>query len=256
MGCMDLKSESQELYRLAPSAFTAARDTKASEARKAGHPELASSLKKLRRPSVGAWLANLLVLEQRRDVERLITLGDQLRTPKHDLDGEWIRQVSKEKGEAVTKLVRDASSRASRMHQPVSAAALEELEATLDAAFADPEAAETLREGRLSRGLHYSGLGFVAQPQTGSLSRTQGSATNRGSRSRADQVVAQRDLEKAKRAEERADADVVKARRAVGVAAAELKRLKSAEALAVRRSKEAHDRVSAATKKLRKRGQV
>lgn len=247
---MDLESASQELYGLAPNEFTAARDAKASEARKAGCPELAASLKKLRKPTVGAWLANLLVLGQSRDVEHLIDLGVELRAPKHSLEGAQIRRVSKEKADAVSKLVRDARSQASRMGQPVSAAALQELEATLEAAFADPQAAETLRSGRLSSGLHYSGLGFASQRQAGSLQRTTGSTSDRSSRSRADQVAAQRDLEKAKRDVEQADADVVKARRAVAVVADELKRLKSGEALAVRRSKEAHDRASAAKKKL------
>jgi hypothetical protein len=46
---------------------------------------------------------------------------------------------------------------------------------------------------------------------------------------------------------------VKEARKAVKKTAAELSRLKSAEALAVRRSKEAHARASAAKKKLSKR---
>jgi hypothetical protein len=250
---MDLESASQELYGLAPNEFTAARDAKTSEARNAGCQELASSLRRLRKPSVGAWLANLLVLEHARDVERLLALGVELRAPKHHPDGEHIRRVSKEKGDAVAKLVREARSKASRMGQPVSAAALQELEGTLEAAFADPQAAESLRGGRLISGLHYSGLGLAAQPQIGSLPRTKGSASARSPRSGADQVTAKRDLEKANRGVEQADAEVATARRAVAVAADELKRLKSAEAVAVRRSRKARDKASAAKKKLGKR---
>ncbi len=247
---MDLESATRELYGLVPTRFTAARDAKASEARQAGHPELASSLKKLRRPSVGAWLANLLVLEQSRDVERLIDLGLELRAPKRALEGEQIRRVSREKNEAVSKLVRAARSKASRMGQSVSATAVDELEATLEAAFADPQAAESLLAGSLSSGLHYSGLGFTEQTQTGSPSRTKSSASDR--RSKADQMAAKRNVEKANREAEQADAHVDKARRAVAQAADELTRLKSAEALAVRRSKEAHARAVAAKKKLSK----
>ena len=250
---MDLKSASQELYGLAPSQFTAARDAKASEARQAGQPELASSLKKLRKPSVGAWLANLLALEQSRDIERLIDMGVELRAPKSKLAGEQIRRVSKEKGDVVSKLMRDARSKASRRGQLVSAAALQELEATLEAAFADPQAAEDLRGGHLTRGLHYSGLGFTAQTQTGSPSRTRGAASTRSSRSKVDQIAAQGSLEKANRKVEQADAEVEKARQAVAKAADELTRLKSAEVLAVRRSKEAHDQASTAKRKLSKR---
>jgi hypothetical protein len=250
---MDLESATRELYGLAPSQFTAARDAKASEARQAGRSELAFSLKKLRKPSVGAWLANLLVLEQPSDVERLIDLGVKLRAPKHKLQGEQIRRVSKEKTDAISKLVRDARSKAPRMGRPVSAAALQELEATLEAAFADPRAAEALRQGRLSSGLHYSGLGFSALGQTGLRSRTKDAASARRTPSKTDRITAQRNSEEASRAAEQADAEVEKARQAVAEAVDALTRLKSAEALAVRRSREAHDRASAAKKKLSKR---
>ena len=61
-----------------------------------------------------------------------------------------------------------AKSRASQLGHPASASAVEELETTLDAAFADPEAAATLRQGRLTIGLRYSGLGFTAPPDSDS----------------------------------------------------------------------------------------
>ena len=253
MECMDLESSTRELYGLAPPQFTAARDAKAAEARRADRPELASSLKKLRKPSVGAWLANLLVLEESRDVERLIDLGVELRDPKRELEGEEIRRVSKEKSDAVSELVRNARSKASRMGQSVSAAALQELEATLEAAFADRQAAESLRGGHLTSGLHYSGLGFTAQNQTGSPSRRKGSASARRSGSGDDKFAAKRNLEKATREAKQADAHLEKTRQVVARAADELTRLKSAEALAVQRSKEAHARTSAAKKKLSKR---
>src|SRR5271165_5698348 len=100
---MELDSAAQELYRLAPAQFTSARDMMVAAARQAGDPELASSLKKLRKPSVGAWLANLLVFQQASDVQRLVDLGAELRAPERKLDGEQIRRVSKEKGDSVSK---------------------------------------------------------------------------------------------------------------------------------------------------------
>jgi hypothetical protein len=247
---MDLESATKELYGLTPTEFTAARDAKVSEARQTGCPELASKLKKLRKPSVGAWLANVLVLEQSNEIERLIELGAELRSPERNLEGEQIRRVSKLKGDVVSKLVRDARSRASRTDQPVSAAAVQELEGTLEAAFADPQAAESLRGGRLSRGLHYSGLGFTAQTRYGSASRRKGSASGRRSGSEDDQIAAKRNLEKANRDAEQADAHLARARQAVADATHELTRLKSVEAEAVQRSKEARARASAAEKKI------
>jgi hypothetical protein len=250
---MDLESETYELYGLPPAQFTAARNAKASEARKAGFSDVVASLKELRKPSAGAWLANLLVRERSKEIESLIELGDSLRTPKSKLGGHEIRKVSKEKVDATSKLIRHAKSRASQLGHAASASAVEELETTLDAVFADPQAAASLRQGRLTSGLRYSGLGFSAQPHTRSPSRTKASGSGRSSRSEADQIAAKRNVEKANHEAEQADAHVEKARQAVKKTAAELGRLKSVEALAVRRSKEAHARASAAKKKLSKR---
>ena len=251
-GSMELERATRDLYRTAPAEFTAARDVMAAEARQAGDSELASSLKKLRKPSVGAWLANLLVLEQASDVKRLIELGAQLRAPERKLEGAQIRRVSKEKGEVVSQLMRDAQSKASEAGQSVSATAAQELEATLEAAFADPQAAQTLLGGCLTSGLHYSGLGFGELAASGSPTGTKGPASPHGARSEADRVAAEQSLEKACHEAELADADVEKARQALARAAEELTRLKSSEALAVRRSKAAHAKVSAAMKNLSK----
>jgi hypothetical protein len=122
-GFMELERATRDLYRVTPAEFTAARDAMAAEARRAGDSEIASSLKKLRKPSVGAWLANLLVLEQASDVEHLIDLGTELRAPNRRVEGAQIRRVSKEKGEAVSRLLRNAQSKASEAGQTVSAAA-------------------------------------------------------------------------------------------------------------------------------------
>jgi hypothetical protein len=249
---MDLESATQDLYQVQPGAFTAARGALASAARQAGDSDLASSLKKLRKPSVGAWLANLLVLEQRDDVKRLVDLGAELRAPQRNLDGEQIRRVSKERGDAISKLVRDARSRASATGASVSAAASEELEATLEAAFADPEAAESLLRGRLITGLQYSGLGFGEQASAGPRAGTKGSVAPRRARSEADRLAAERNLEKARHQADQADAEVEKARQALANAAKEQTRLESTEAQAIRRSRAAHARVSAAENTLSK----
>jgi hypothetical protein len=246
---MEFERATEELYRVAPAQFTAARDAMAVEARQAGQPELATSLKKLRKPSVGAWLANLLVLEQSGDVEHLVDLGAELRAPKRKLEGDQIRRVSKEKGEAVSKLVRDARSKASEAGQPVSPAAWQELEATLEAVFADPEASERLLEGRLTNGLNYSGLGFGEQAVTHSPKGTKGRASERRTQSKTNQIAAERALAAAHHEAEQADAEAEEARQAVADADRELTSLKSVEARAIRRSKAAHAKVSSAKKK-------
>ncbi len=250
---MDLESATDELYGLLPAEFTAARNAKAAEARKAGLADVAASLKELRKPSAGAWLANLLVRERSKEIESLIELGDGLREPGSKRGGDEIRKVSRQRVDAASKLIRHAKARASQLGHPASASTVGELGMTLDAAFADPEAAVALRQGRLTSGLRYSGLGFSAQPDTGTPARAEDSGSARDSTSGAQRNTAKRALDKANREAEQADAQVEKARHAVKKAAAELTRLESAEAQAVRRAKDAHARAAAAEKKLGKR---
>ena len=242
---VNFESVSTELYGLAPNDFTAARNARASEARKAGDAALAASLKGLQKPTVGAWLANLLAQERAEDLERLITLGGELRRGQNRADGKLIRSVSKKKQEAVATLLSEARSMAKNRNQPVSETAAMDLEATLDAAFADHKAAESVRAGRLTTALHYSGLGLA---DAGSVSPVRSSKRELSGSALA---ASKRDLELADREAERADAEAEKARHAVFLAEVDLKRLKAAAALAVRRATEAQKRASAARKKVR-----
>ncbi len=250
---MDLESATDELYGLLPTDFTAARNAKAVEARKAGLADVAALLKELRKPSAGAWLANLLMRERSDEIETLLDLGDGLRKPGNKRGGDEIRKVSKQKVDAVSTLIRHARARATQLGHPASASAVEELETTLDAAFADPQAAAALRQGRLTVGLRYSGLGFMVRTDDGPPARTRGSGPARDTKAEARQRAAQRDVDTAQRKADEADAHVETARHAVSEASAVLTRLKAAESQAVRRSKDAHARLAAAKTKLGKR---
>ena len=236
---------SAELYGLAPNDFTAARNAKASEARNAGDTELAASLKELHKPTVGAWLANLLARERAEDLERLIALGDELRRGQNPADRDVIRGVSKKKQEVVAKLLFEANSMAKSLGQPVSEAAAMDLEATLDAAFADPKAAASVRAGRLTTALRYSGLG-LAEIESAPPVRA-----GKVERSASAMAAAQRDLELANREAERAEAEAEKARHAVALAEDDLKRLEATAAIAARRATDARKRASAARKRVR-----
>jgi hypothetical protein len=186
------------------------------------------------------------------EIDHLIQLGDRLRGSGDTQAGDEIRRVSKQKIDAVSTLIRYARSRASQSGHPASSSAIEELEMTLDAAFADPQAAAKLRQGRLTTGLRYSGLGFAAQPGTGSTARTKGSGSPRDSKSEAHRIARKRDLDEANHEAGQADGHLEKARQAVKEAAAELTRLKSEEVQAAQRSRDAHARAAAAKKGLSK----
>lgn len=248
----ELAGVRDELYGLPLREFTATRDARASEARRAGERDLALSVKGLRKPSVAAWLGNMLVRERGEEIDRLIGLGADLRSST-DLDGEQIRKATKQKLDAVRALLRQARVIADRGEQPVSQGVLQELEATLDAAFSDPDSAQSLRQGCLTTALHYSGLGFDADANVpGSVRSAQAGPAKDNSKT----TKAKHDFEQARGEVEQAASEVENARRAVKTAEADLERLRAALTAATRREAQALEKASRAQSRvdlLRKR---
>ncbi len=158
---MDLDAVADELFGLPPADFVAARDERAATARRAGERELAAAIKELRRPRVGAWLANLLVRERPDEVSELLAVGTELRQAQAHLAHEDLRRLSKERRRVVASLAADALELARDRGQSVSDAAARELEATLEAAMLDAGAAGQLEAGRLTVALGYAGLGWA-----------------------------------------------------------------------------------------------
>jgi len=235
----------KQLYGLKPTEFTAARDDYASEARRAGDRTLADDIKSLRKPSIGAWLANQLVRERPSDIEALIRLGAELRQAQDRLDGDKIRRLSGERHANVAVLLREAQALARRAHQSISSSAMEDLEGTLDAALAEQEAAEVLREGRLTNALHYSGLGLadIAPDKAASgRGRPEAASTSKEKSLRAAADRAQHEFE-------RANAEARAARDAVATADAKLKQRKANAELADRRAKDAQEKAREAKRR-------
>ncbi len=158
---MDLDTVAAELYGLPPDDFTSARNSRATEARLGGDVELAGAIKRLRRPTITAWLANLLVRERPNDLNELLGLGEQMRRAQAALAGNELRRLSRQRHPMVTALRDGAMRLAADLGKLVSDATAQELELTLEAAFADPDAAAALRSGRLTAAMHYSGFGPV-----------------------------------------------------------------------------------------------
>jgi hypothetical protein len=243
---MELSTIADELYGMPLKEFTAARNARASDARKAGDRELAEALKQLRKPSTGAAVANLLVREQPQEIERLIELGSNLRGGRN-LDGARIRQATSEKADTVRKLLRQAKSIAKSAGLPLSPSIEQELETTLDAAFSDPDSAQSLREGRLTTALHYSGLGFGSDE----LLQGQGARSQQPTRALGPETAkAKHDLEDARNEAKQAAKEVERAQRAVKTAEADLHRMQAALAVATRRAAKADAKVSSTQKKL------
>lgn len=163
---MDLDTVADELYGLTPAEFTAARDSRVADARRARDRELAVAVKALKRPSVGAWLANLLVRRGPDEVDRLLSLAADLREAQDRLAGDQLRALSQQRHRVVAALVQEARRLGTEAGQAVSSSAARELQETLEAAMGDPRAAAALREGRLTGPLTYSGIGTASEGPT------------------------------------------------------------------------------------------
>jgi hypothetical protein len=155
-----------ELYALPPEEFTAARGEAVAAARKAGDRELAGRIGGLRRPTVGAWLVNLLAHQRPDLIGELLSLGQAMRSAQRNLRGDELRELSTRRRGMVSALARESRALAVAAGRGVrTVLPLGEVENTLTAALADPEVAEEVRLGRLVKPLEYAGFGEQPRPQ-------------------------------------------------------------------------------------------
>ena len=160
MAPTDVESAAEELYGLPPGEFTSRRDELAAVARRSGDKDVAASVKALRRPTMGAWLANLLSRKRANDISALAEIGAQLRAGGK-LAPPDLRRLSQQRHSMVRALVADAKRLASDAGQAAGPAVLDELTGTLEAAVFDQPSAEALMRGRLTTSLSYSGFGTL-----------------------------------------------------------------------------------------------
>jgi hypothetical protein len=156
---LNLAQVADELYALAPAAFRTARDERAGQARAAGDADLADEIRMLRRPTVSAWVVNLLVREAPGQVGELLELGESLREAQQALAGDRLRDLSAQRRRLVTAMSQEAKRLAAQAGQSLSAQVEREVQDTIEAALADPGIADAVRSGRLTKALSYAGLG-------------------------------------------------------------------------------------------------
>ncbi|MET9730603.1 hypothetical protein ABZZ79_08065 [Streptomyces sp. NPDC006458] len=150
---MDYDTVVRDLYGLRPEDFTTARDAHAGDARRAGDRPLAQRIGQLRRPSLSAWASNLLVRQEPEQVERLLRLGEGLREAHRTLDGGRLRELSRRQYTLIGALAGQARRLAAQAGHPISEDAQREIENTLRAVLADPEAADQWAAGSLVKPL-------------------------------------------------------------------------------------------------------
>ena len=100
--------------------------------------------------------------ERPYEVQSMLDLGEALRQAQAHLAKEELRKLQKQRRSAVAALLGDAAALACDRGETTSISVTRDLEATLEAALLDPEAASALKAGVLTTGLRYAGLGWPA----------------------------------------------------------------------------------------------
>ncbi|WBB97882.1 hypothetical protein O7543_14715 [Solwaraspora sp. WMMA2080] len=156
----------RRLYAVPPARFVAAR-TEAVSAARGSEPDTARAIGKLRKPTVAAWLVNLLALRRADLLDGLVELSGQLRAAQRDLRGPALRELSTRRRALVDGLVAECRELAVAEDPALASTKLPlgEVEATLSAALADEEIAAQVRSGRLVRAVDYAGFGEVPRPR-------------------------------------------------------------------------------------------
>lgn len=156
-----LQAIAAELYGLAPSEFTAARNGYATELRGHDDRDLADRVKALRKPAAAAWVVNLLVRHHADEMTQVLELGQALRQAQADLDGDALRELARQRRRLLAAMATKGGALARDRGSKVSDSVLRQVEDTLHAAMIDTDAAAAVRTGLLTDPLAATGVGSL-----------------------------------------------------------------------------------------------
>lgn len=165
------------LYGLTLPEFTPARDALVKEHK--ADKELAARLKALKKPSLAAYVVNLLVRRDAAQVDQVLVVGEALRQAQQDLDGAELRNLTRQRRQLTAAVTQQARSLASQHGQRVTESVADQVEATLTAAMVDPGAAAAVRTGLLVSAITSTGVGetdpadYVAVPDAADFTPTE-----------------------------------------------------------------------------------
>lgn len=161
IGDVDRTEAVNELYGSALPDFVATRSRWVAAARSAGETELAAELAALRKPTLAAWLLNMVTRSEPRAVVELNALGERMRAAQAKGDGEGLARARPERREALDNLCAAARRCADEAGVAFAATAQDQVLATGVAALADADSGRALSSGQLLRPLSYAGFGEV-----------------------------------------------------------------------------------------------
>ncbi|WP_415977382.1 hypothetical protein [Rhodococcus sp. 077-4] len=148
-----------DLYSLAPADFVSHRTAYVTRFKKAGDKAGATRIGALRKPTVVAWLVNVLARRDESALAELFDLGEQLERAQQRGDGPRLRELSTARSTSIRTLTDRAVSLGRDLGTTVGDNAAREISNTLNAAMADPEIRDRVRAGRTVVAETYSGFG-------------------------------------------------------------------------------------------------
>jgi hypothetical protein len=154
----ELLEIADELYALSLAEFTPARDAKAKELK---GTDLAKQVKALRKPSLAAWVVNLLVRHETEQVEQVLQVGAALREAQASMSGDELRQLTRQRRQLTAAVTTQARRLARENGQKVTDSVASQIEATLTAAMVDEDAGRAVRSGLLVSALAATGVDAV-----------------------------------------------------------------------------------------------
>lgn len=154
----ELLGIADELYALPLGEFTPARDARAKALK---GTDLAVPVKALRKPSLAAWVVNLLVRRDAEQVAQVLELGAALREAAAGMAGEELRALTRQRRQLTAAVTTGARSLAAGEGVRVTQAVADQVEATLTAAMVDPRCADAVRSGLLVTALASTGVDEV-----------------------------------------------------------------------------------------------
>lgn len=143
-----------ELLAVPPADFVSARNARAADA--AADAELAAGIRGLRKPTVAAWAVNLLSRDA--SFREALELSSALREAQDDLDAAELARLGRQRRALVAALARRSAELAADAGVPLSAAARDEVQRTVNAAIVDAVAGAVVAAGRLVRTLEPGSL--------------------------------------------------------------------------------------------------
>jgi hypothetical protein len=148
----------EELYSLAPGDFTGTRNQWARQTRAEGDKDLAKRVAELRKPSMPAWVVNMLMRHQGDQMTQVLDLGASLRQAQTDLDGDALRELTKQRRQLTTAVTHQGRVLAAELGHKVTDAVADQVQGTLHAAMVDEQAASAVRSGLLVGALAATGV--------------------------------------------------------------------------------------------------